>query len=112
MVAGRSSGSKIRAAGIFRIDNNALDPVDQLQRALLAVGDRLDGLAPAAIQKRVGRGDACRWGSVLVAHDLGQRIDRATGVTSCQRANFGDGSGHRQALCGLGLRRHKGGYAG
>src|ERR1700676_1262267 len=47
--AGRSSASKTLAVGIFRMDNVALDSVDQLQRTVVAVADRLGGFAPAAI---------------------------------------------------------------
>src|SRR5882757_11574147 len=46
--AGASSGSKIRAVGIFRTDNDALDSMDQFKGAIAAVLDGLGGLAPAA----------------------------------------------------------------
>ena len=51
---------KILAVGIFRMDNDALNFVDQLDRAIIAVLDRLGSLAPAAIQNSVGGGDPRR----------------------------------------------------
>jgi len=46
------------AARIFRVDNDALDFVDQFKRAFVAILQRLRGFAPTAIQNRVGSGDA------------------------------------------------------
>src|ERR1700730_7436910 len=63
--AGTSRGAKILAVRIFRMDNDALDSVDQLERAVGAVLDGLRRLAPAAIQDGVGGGNLGRGGGVL-----------------------------------------------
>src|ERR1700731_2890771 len=62
--AGASSDSKTLAVGIFRMDNDALDSVDQLQRTVVAVADRLGGFAPAAIQNGIRGGNLCGGGGI------------------------------------------------
>src|SRR5690242_2729603 len=58
--AGCSSGSKTRAVGIFRVDNDALNAVNEFEGAIIAVRKRLHRLAPAAIEDRGRRRDARR----------------------------------------------------
>ena len=53
---------------------------------------RLHGLAPAAIEDRVGGRDARGRRRILASHDADQHIDRRPGVAARQRADFGDGS--------------------
>src|ERR1700732_4610182 len=65
--AGASSGSKTFAVGIFRMDNDALDSMDEFQGGVLARVDRLRGFAPAAIENGVGRGNPRRRGRILRA---------------------------------------------
>src|SRR3979411_1757351 len=47
--AGTSNGSKILAVGIFRVDNDALDFMDEFKGTVLAITDGLRGLAPATV---------------------------------------------------------------
>src|SRR5438874_9817825 len=49
---------------------------------------RLRGLAPAAVENSVGRGDARRCGRVLAPHDARKNVDRASGMAPRQRANL------------------------
>src|SRR6202012_1009903 len=63
--AGASSGLNILAVGIFRTDifraeNDALDFMNQLQRAIVAILKRLHRPAPAAIEDRSRGRHACR----------------------------------------------------
>jgi hypothetical protein len=87
---GFSSDSNILAVGIRRMDNDSLDSVDQLEGAVVAVLDRLRRFAPAAIQNGVGGGDSCCGRRVFTPHHADQDIERGSGVTSRQRANFGE----------------------
>ncbi len=82
------------------MDNDALDSVDQFESAVIASLDWLCGLAPAAVQNGVGRGyPRCRR-RILRPHDANKDIERGPGMASRQRADFGDGFGHRE-LCFL-----------
>ena len=54
---GRQQRLENLAVGIFRMDNDTLDSVDQFKRAVIAVLDGLRRLAPAAVQDGVGGGD-------------------------------------------------------
>src|SRR5882757_7379924 len=92
--AGLSSGSKTLAVGIFRVDNDTLNSMDQFERAVIAVLQRLRGLAPATIENGVGGGDACGGGGVLAAHDPDQHVDCRFRMGARQRANFNKGPGH------------------
>src|ERR1700729_3844192 len=74
--AGRSSGSKTRAVGIFRIDNDALDAVNQFKGAVIVIGKGLHRLAPAAIEDRGRCRDARRGRRVLCPHHADKHIDR------------------------------------
>jgi hypothetical protein len=76
------------------VDNDALDSMDQFKRAVIAVLQRLRGLALAAIQDRVGGRDARGGCGIFRTHDAGQDIDRRAAVAPRQRANFGEGFGH------------------
>jgi hypothetical protein len=76
------------------MDNDALDSMDQLKRAVAAGLKRLRGLAPAAIEDRVGRGDTRRMGCVLRPHDADQNVDRSFCVATRQRTDLGDSSCH------------------
>src|ERR1700722_15676486 len=101
--AGASSGSKISAVGIFSVDifgnnglgmnDDTLDAMNQCERVLV-IADRLRRLTPAAIEQRVRRRDACRRGRLGVAHHGNEHVQRTARMTSCQRADFGDGFGH------------------
>jgi hypothetical protein len=71
--------------------HDALDSMDQFKRAVIAVLQRLRGLAPAAIQDRVGGRDARGGCGIFRTHDAGQNIDRSAAVTPRQRTNFGEG---------------------
>jgi len=79
----------IRRQLLFDFDR--LDRLDQLERAGIAILERLRGLAPAAIEQGVGRRDARGGSGVLRTHDPDQDTNRCAGVASRQRANFGEG---------------------
>src|ERR1700722_7315715 len=93
-LAGAHNGSKIRAVGVFRIDNDALDSVDQFKGAVAAVLDRLGGPAPSAVENGVGSRYFGGRGRILAAHHADQDIQRCARMASGERANFGTGSGH------------------
>jgi hypothetical protein len=81
------------------MDNDALDTVDEFERAVIAVLQGLRGLSPATIEDGVRRRHArCRSG-ILAAHDTDQDIERGPGVASRQRTDLVDGLRH------LGLTR-------
>jgi hypothetical protein len=68
---------------ILRPDNHALDLVDELNWAALAVPiNRLRRLTPATIQKGVCRGNAGRWRGFSRVHDAGKGSQRALCVAS------------------------------
>src|SRR3954447_5660588 len=92
--AGASSGSKISAVGICRVDNDALDSMDQSKDAVIATFRRLRRLAPAAVQDGVGRRDARRGRCILTSHDADKNVDRGPSVATRQRTNFKDGFFH------------------
>src|SRR6267154_4157594 len=93
-LAGRKSGSKIRAVGIFRMDNDTLDSMDQLKGAVIVIADRLRGLAPAAVENGVGGGNPRGGSCVLASHHADQDIERGSRMAARQRADFGKGFGH------------------
>jgi len=64
------------------MDNDTLDSMDQLERTVVAASHGLRGLAPAAIENRVGGGDARRMGRVFRAHDADKDVDRRSRVAS------------------------------
>ena len=66
------------------MDNDTLDSMDQFERSVVAASHGLRGLAPAAIEDRVGGGDARRMGGVFRAHDADEGIDRRPRVASRQ----------------------------
>jgi hypothetical protein len=76
------------------MDNDALDSVDQFQRSIVAVADRLGRLAPAAIQNGIRGGNFCAGGGVLRSHDADQDIQRGPRVAARQRSDFSDGLSH------------------
>jgi hypothetical protein len=80
----------VSAVGIRRMDNDALDSLDQFKSSVVAILDRLRRLAPAAIQDGIGGGDFCCGRRVLAAHHADQDIERGSGVASRQRADFGN----------------------
>ena len=95
--AGRSSKNRLAKANDrasmtlgtpIRMNNDPLDPMDQLEPAIAAVLQRLRRLAPAAIEDGVGGRDAGRGRSILAPHDADENADRGSGVTTCQGANF------------------------
>ena len=76
------------------MDNDALDSMDQLQRTVVAVADRLGRLTPTAIQDGI-RGGYFRGSSgVFRSHDADQDIERRTGIAARQRTDFCDGLSH------------------
>jgi hypothetical protein len=80
----------VSAVGIRRVNNDALNSLDQLEGAVVTVPDRLCRPAPAAIRDGVGGGDFCCGRRVLASHHADQDIERGSGVASRQRADFGD----------------------
>ena len=52
-LAGNSSGSKIFAVGIFRVDNDALNSMDEFKCRVIAILQRLGGFAPTAVENGV-----------------------------------------------------------
>ena len=76
------------------MDNDALDSVNQFESAVIAILDRLCGLAPAAVQNGVGCGyPRCRR-CILASHDADKDIERGFGMAACQRADFGQRFSH------------------
>src|SRR5258707_1225322 len=100
---GWSSGSKTLAVGIFRVDNDALNLMDQFKGTVVGVLKRLRGLTPAAVENDVGGGDARGRGRILASHDADQHVDRRPGMAASQRADFGDGSFCHLLLVPIGL---------
>ena len=80
--------------GVEAKRHHALYSVNQFKRAIIAVLQRLRGLAPAAIENGVRGRNARRGRCILASHDADQDVDRGSGVTSRQRADFGEGFGH------------------
>ena len=70
------------------MNNDTLDSVDELERAVTAVLQRLRSLAPAAIEDGVGGGYAGGWRCILASHDADKNADRGSGVATCKRANL------------------------
>ena len=75
------------------MDNDALDSMDQLKRPVI-VPDRLGGLAPAAIENGVGRGDPRCRSRILRPHNADKDIERGLGVAACQGPDFGESFAH------------------
>ena len=80
------------------MNNDALDPVNEFERAVAAVLQRLRRLAPAAIQNGVGGRDAGGGGCILASHDADENADRGPGVAACKRSNFNKSLGHARFL--------------
>ena len=78
----------IRPASPFRMNDDALDPVNEFERAVATVLQRLRGLAPAAIENGVGGGDASGGRCILASHDADENADRGSGVAPRQGTNF------------------------
>src|SRR6516162_9432083 len=77
------------------MDNDALNSMDQLQRPVLAILQRLHGLAPTAIEDRIGGGDARGCGRILAAHDADKDVDGGPGMAAGQGANFSKSLRHK-----------------
>jgi hypothetical protein len=58
------------------------DFLDQLERTVVAILQRLRGVAPAAIEDRVGGGDARSRRGVFRTHDAAKDFDRRLGMAS------------------------------
>lgn len=67
--------------------DDALDPLNQFQHSVLAVLDRLRGLAPAAIEDGIGGRDAGRRRCILAAHDADEHPEGRSGVAARERAD-------------------------
>src|SRR5262245_29871451 len=70
------------------MNNDALDPMNQFERAVAAVLQRLRSLAPPAIKHGVGGRYAGGWRCILAPHDADENADRRSGVAACKRANL------------------------
>jgi len=66
------------------MDNDTLNSMNQLERTIVAVLQRLRGLAPAAVEDRGRGGDARGMGRVLGLHDADKRIDGCPGMAARQ----------------------------
>src|SRR3954469_23553783 len=75
-------------ASPFWMHNDTLDPMDQFERTVPTILQRLRGLAPAAIENGVGGRDAGGGGGIVVSHDADENADCGSGVVPCQGANF------------------------
>lgn len=93
--------------------NDALDPVNQLERPLAAVLQRLRGLAPAAIEDGIGGGNAGGWRCILASHDADENAECGSGVAAREGADFKKSPGLSHLSCpvdrsGALVRRHIG----
>jgi hypothetical protein len=99
------------AAVLLRMNNDALYPVNQFERTVAAVLQRLRGFAPAAIENGVGGGDAGGGSCVLASHDADENADCGPGMAACEGANFNKSLGHARFLASpvqqAGLRQHR-----
>ena len=93
-----SGASNAITAGILRMNNDTLDPMDQLERTVTAVLQRLRGLAPAAVENGVGGRNARGGGCVLASHDADKNADCSPGMAVGERANFNKSLGHARFL--------------
>ena len=93
-----SGASNAITAGILRMNNDTLYPMDQLERTVTAVLQRLCGLAPAAVENGVGGGNAGGGGCVLASHDADENADRGPGMAPCEGANFNKSFRHTRFL--------------
>ena len=78
----------IRPASPFRMNDDTLDPMDELERTIATVLQRLCGFAPAAIENGVGGRHAGGGRCILAAHDADENTDRGSGVAPRQGTNF------------------------
>lgn len=78
--------NSVSAARACRMHDDALDPLNQFQHSVLAVLDRLRGLAPAAIEDGIGGRDAGRRRCILAAHDADEHPEGRSGVAARERA--------------------------
>ena len=76
------------------MNNDALDPMNQFERTVTAVLQRLRSLAPAAIENGVGGRDAGGGSRVFAPHDADENADCGSRVAPCQGTNFNKGLGH------------------
>jgi hypothetical protein len=86
------------AAVPLRMNDDALDPMDEFERTVAAVLHRLCGLAPATIKNSVGGRHAGGRGCILASHDADENADRGSGVAARQGANFNKSLGHARFL--------------
>lgn len=99
------------AAVLLGMNNDALDAMNEFERAVAAVLQRLRGLAPAAVENGVGGRHACGGGCVLASHDADKNADGSPGMAAGERANFYKSLGHARFLASpvqqAGLRQHR-----
>jgi hypothetical protein len=76
------------------VDNDTLDSMDDFERTLIAALQWLCGLAPAAVEDGVGRGNAGRRRRILAAHDPDEDVDGGFRVAPGQRTNLCEGFCH------------------
>ena len=92
------------------MNDDALDPMNEFERDVATVLQRLCGLAPAAIENGVGGGDTGGGGCILASHDADENADCGPGMATCERANFNKSLGHARFLASpvqpAGLRQH------
>ena len=77
----------------FRVNDNALYPMNELDRPITAVLQRLRGFAPTAIENGVGGRDAGGGGRILAPHYGDENADCGSGVTAGERTNFNKSPG-------------------
>ncbi len=90
------------------MDNDALDSMDQLERAVAAILEGLRGLAPTTIENGGSGGYPRGRSRILGPHDANQDVDCTPCMAARQRTNFGNRFfWHLTLVCFDGLTRSR-----
>ena len=81
-----------------RMNYNTLDTMNEFERAVAAILQRLCGLASAAVENGVGGRNARGGGCVLASHDADEDADRGPGMAPCDGPNFNNSFRHARFL--------------
>jgi hypothetical protein len=90
--------AQILPVSAFGMNNDALDPMDEFERTIAAVLQRLCGFTPATIENGVRGGHARGRSSILASHDADENADRRSSVAAREGTNFNKSLGHASSL--------------